>query len=110
MRLIDVDALKDACKMADDCNSCPREARECNRLPEFTRMDFCEFLDSAPTVETKNTVVKCAECIHWDSPAVMYGHEFDGAGVRYCGLMGKNMFDWDFCSYAARRSEGAENA
>ena len=51
MRLIDVDALKDQCKMADDCNSCPREARECGRVVEFTRMDFCAFLDDAPTYD-----------------------------------------------------------
>lgn len=42
MRLIDVDALKDECKMADDCNSCPRKWRKCGSVVEFTRMDFCE--------------------------------------------------------------------
>lgn len=99
MRLIDVDALKDACKMADDCNSCPREARECNRLPEFTRMDFCEFLDSAPTVETKDTVPRCGMCLHYhpEGSHLRNGIPLDDAG--YCELMERVMAEMDYCSY-----------
>ena len=63
MRLIDVDALKASCEMADDCLSCPRKSRRCNSVLEFTRMDVCELLDNAPTAnydEDMGTITICA--------------------------------------------------
>lgn len=55
MRLIDVDALKASCEMADDCNSCPRQWRKCNS-EQMSRMDFCEYLDEAPTYDAPSWV------------------------------------------------------
>ena len=108
MRNIDADVFRAEWGLGEKCEKCEADPKVCEKM-YYTKKELCEMIDDAPTVDTKDTVVKCAECIHWDSPAVMYGHEFDGAGVRHCGLMDKNMFDWDFCSYAARRAEGEED-
>ncbi len=51
MRLIDVDALKKELRMADRCEDCERNARDCQYVYGFTRMDICSMLDDAPTVE-----------------------------------------------------------
>lgn len=50
MRLIDVDALKKELRMADRCEDCERNARDCRYVYGFTRMDICSMLDDAPTV------------------------------------------------------------
>ena len=50
MRLIDVDALKKELRMADRCEDCERNARDCQYVYGHTRMDICEMLDDAPTV------------------------------------------------------------
>ena len=50
-RLIDVDALKKELRMADRCEDCERNARDCQYVYGFTRMDICGMLDDAPTVE-----------------------------------------------------------
>ena len=51
MRLIDADALKKDWGMADRCEDCPRDARDCRYGMVLTRMDVCGMLDDAPTVE-----------------------------------------------------------
>ena len=51
MRLIDADALKKDWSMADKCEDCQRDARDCRYGMVLTRMDVCEMLDDAPTVE-----------------------------------------------------------
>lgn len=54
-RLIDVDALKADYGMKDDCADCDKELRGKSRKCEFDRiyskMDFCGWLDDAPTVD-----------------------------------------------------------
>lgn len=53
-RLIDVDALKLEYRMKDDCNDCEREmqgsVKACEYDTVYTKMNFCEWLDDAPTV------------------------------------------------------------
>lgn len=51
MRLIDVDALKADYRMADECKDCQTPVRTCEYDRVYTKMDFCEWLDSAPTVQ-----------------------------------------------------------
>ena len=55
MRLIDVDTLKEAHGMKNDCADCDKELRGKSRSCEFERlytlMDFCGWLDDAPTIE-----------------------------------------------------------
>ena len=55
MRLIDADALKTVHGMRDDCAECDKEERrksvKCEYDRVFTKMDFCGWLDDAPTVD-----------------------------------------------------------
>ncbi len=51
MRLIDIDAFKADYSMADDCKYCKTPVRDCEYDMIYTRMDFCSWLDTAPTIE-----------------------------------------------------------
>lgn len=51
MRLIDVDALKKDYHMADDCKDCKTNVRDCEYDHVYIKMDFCGWLDDAPTVD-----------------------------------------------------------
>ena len=55
MRLIDADALKADYGMKDDCKDCEKEiqgyVRECHYNAVYTKMDFCEWIDSALTID-----------------------------------------------------------
>lgn len=51
MRLIDADELKEDYHMADDCKDCKTNIRHCEYDRNYTKMDFCVWLDSAPTVD-----------------------------------------------------------
>lgn len=50
-RLIDVDELKADLRMADDCKDCKTNAQDCEYDRVYTKMDFCAWLDDAPTVD-----------------------------------------------------------
>ncbi len=49
--LIDRQALKAAHGLGTDCADCKQNARSCQYDRDFSRMDFCEWIDDAPTVE-----------------------------------------------------------
>lgn len=49
-RLIDADALKREWHMGEKCEECEQDARQCQYVDSFTRMDICSMLDDAPTV------------------------------------------------------------
>ena len=50
MRLIDVDAFKADYRMADECKDCKTNVRACEYDRVYTKMEFCSWLDDAPTV------------------------------------------------------------
>ena len=50
MRLIDADALKKEYRMADRCEDCKRNSRDCQHVYSWTLMDVCSMLDDAPTI------------------------------------------------------------
>lgn len=50
-RLIDVDALKVDYGMAEDCKDCKTGYRSCDFDRNYSKMDFCGWLDDAPTVD-----------------------------------------------------------
>ena len=60
-RLIDADELKADLRMADDCKDCKTNARDCEYDRVYTKMDFCAWLDDAPTVDAV-PVVRCRDC------------------------------------------------
>lgn len=62
-RLIDVDELKADLRMADDCKDCKTNVRDCEYDRVYTKMDFCAWLDDAPTVDAV-PVVRCKDCKH----------------------------------------------
>jgi hypothetical protein len=49
-RLIDADALKKEYRMADRCEDCARNSRDCQNVYSWTLMDVCSMLDEAPTI------------------------------------------------------------
>lgn len=49
--LIDRQALKAAHGLGTDCCNCKQSARSCQYDRDFSRMDFCEWLDDAPTID-----------------------------------------------------------
>lgn len=59
MRLIDADALKADYGMKDDCADCEKELRgkvkSCEYEHIYTKMDFCGWIDSMPTIEECKT-------------------------------------------------------
>lgn len=50
MRLIDIDAFRKEHRMAEHCEDCERNSREC-QYNDFSMMDFCGWLDDAPIVD-----------------------------------------------------------
>ena len=57
-RLIDADALKADYGMADECKDCRTPVKECEYDRVYTKMDFCSWLDDAPTVPDS-----CPSCL-----------------------------------------------
>ena len=59
-RLIDVDKFKAVNRMKDDCADCDKELSGSKKACEFdrvyTKMDFCGWLDDAPTVDAVTVV------------------------------------------------------
>ena len=51
MRLIDVDELRADYGMAEDCKDCKTGYRSCQYNNTYTKMNFCGWLDDAPTVD-----------------------------------------------------------
>lgn len=112
MRLIDADALKADYGMKDDCKDCEKEiqgyVRECHYNAVYTKMDFCEWIDSAPTIEPErkkgywilsdyqvkedtdngNYRYYCSNCSHAD----IHARTVD---VPYCWYCGAKMEEGD---------------
>lgn len=65
MRPIDGDALKNIHGMKDDCAECDKELRHKSRSCEFDRvytlMDFCGWIDDAPTIEPEQRWIPVTE-------------------------------------------------
>ena len=58
MRLIDIDAFRKDWGLAERCEDCERDARECQFDQIYTRMDFCGWLDDAEIIDA----VPVAQC------------------------------------------------
>lgn len=62
-RYIDADALKKTYGMADKCSDCVTNSRDCQFNFTFTKMDFCGWIDDAPTADVVE-VTRCKDCMH----------------------------------------------
>lgn len=92
MRLVDADALKEDCRMANDCKDCKTYVRDCEYDRIYTKMDFCGWIDDAPTVDAV-PVVRCKDCIRFRPDDDVWG---------WCTVSGK-MRCKGYCSYGVRK-------
>lgn len=93
MRLIDADELRADYGMAEDCKDCKTGYRDCQYNAVYTKMDFCGWLDDAPTVDAV-PVVRCKDCLHNRVCEIQYHAQagdlfFCGAAERKDGGDGK---------------------
>jgi len=85
MRLVDADALKADCQMANDCKDCKTYVRDCEYDRIYTKMDFCGWLDDAPTVE---------------AVPVRHGRWKDkDGGIATCSVCGDRWGVWSVMKY-----------
>ena len=52
-RLIDIDEMKLNLTMGDDCNTCDEDWKNCQYNREYSKMDFCGWIDDQPIVVDK---------------------------------------------------------
>ena len=99
-RLIDADVLKADYGMKDDCADCDKELRGKSKACEFdrvyTKMDFCGWLDDAPTVDAV-PVVRCKDCKNWHINCLPVCEKHG------CDVISDYTEPDDFCSWAERR-------
>ena len=97
MRLIDADALKAEWGFGDRCDRCEAECNDREKEPLYTKSAVCDMIDDAPTVETKDTVGHCRDCMNMATGIVTH----DGRGR--CGYLERLVWTDDYCSYYARK-------
>lgn len=51
MKLIDLDAFRKEHRMNERCETCERDAKRCQYSSDYSMMDFCGWLDDAPTID-----------------------------------------------------------
>lgn len=101
-RLIDVDALKADYGMAEDCKNCKTGYCSCEYDRIYSKMDFCGWLDDAPTVDA--VPVRHGRW-EWDGEAFVCS----ACGSGYKGqptMMGKPMFEFCPVCGADMRKDG----
>lgn len=93
MRLIDADALKEDYRMADDCKDCKTNVRDCEYDRVYTKMDFCGWLDDAPTVDA--VPVRHGR---WETDGIMMDEcEYLMTRCTACGGTYEYGFNMPFC-------------
>ena len=97
MRLIDADELKNDHNMGDECDKCGTKWKECQYDYIYSKMDFCTWIDYAPTIEAVK-VVRCKDCKHWNADAIGICKLHD---IRPTPIIKDN---W-FCADAERKEE-----
>ena len=101
MRLIDIDAFRKDLGLAERCEDCKRDARECQYDQIYTRMDFCGWLDDAEIIDAV-PVVRCKDCAKSRPDG-----DYESVWLwcrRVHGLTRKN----DCCPYGERRCDDAD--
>lgn len=99
-RLIDADELKADLRMADDCKDCKTNARDCEYDRVYTKMDFCAWLDDAPTVDAV-PVVRCRNC--------RFSQRIND-WVYYCYVFNVDKILNQYCDMGERKDGGDEKA
>lgn len=110
MRLIDVDEFKAVNGMKDDCADCDKELRGKSKACEFdrvyTKMDFCGWLDDAPTVDAVPVVH--GRWKPWDLTfgRTIYACSVCGEATNVATTMGDVVYK--FCPYCGARMDGKD--
>ena len=127
-RYIDADLLKKNHLMSDDCNNCEQYPRSCQFDYNYTKMDFCEWIDDEPTADVVDRarykqllenstimadalkeyekedvveVVRCKDCVHC-------ADDWNGNQPMFtCELAkcGESVYPTDYCSCGERRED-----
>jgi len=71
MRAIDVDMLKKDLNMADNCDECPLNGKECEYGSIYSKKDFCQWLDDAPTIESTPHWIPCSKRVPEEDEQVL---------------------------------------
>ena len=95
-RYIDADQLKKDLDMGHLCEECSRDSRKCQYEQIYTRMDFCEWIDNAPSID----IVRCSECKYQNE----CGKSVQQTRYEYQSVTISNK-SVDFCSYGEREGE-----
>ena len=102
-RLIDADALRADYGMAEDCKDCKTGYRACEYDRIYSKMDFCGWIDDAPTVDA--VPVRHGR---WKEDPSGYGFWICSA----CGFVSEasaaNML-YKFCPNCGARMDGDDN-
>ena len=82
MRLIDADAFKNDYRMADECKDCQTPVRTCEYDRVYTKMDFCGWLDDAPTIHPEPEWIPVSKRLP-DKPGMYTVTDSKGDVVRF---------------------------
>lgn len=104
MRLIDVDALRADYGMAEDCKNCKTGYRSCEYDRIYSKMDFCGWLDDAPTVDA--VPVRHGRWIRHDYADIVDGYYVPEYECSECHSWKKG--DSDYCPDCGARMDGKD--
>ena len=100
MRLIDLDEVRKAFRVAAECANCPRDEKmhryNC-RDYEYTAYDACTILDELEVIDAV-PVMRCEDCKWWHKD-----DEPDPNGRCECDCNGGWWLPEDYCSCGERR-------
>ena len=103
-RLIDVDALKADYGMAEDCKDCKTGYRSCEYDRIYSKMDFCGWLDDAPTVDA--VPVRHGR---WETDGMMMDDgEYLMTRCTACGEAYEYGYNMPFCPNCGARMDGKD--
>ena len=102
--MIDRQALKGAHGLGTDCCNCKQSARSCQYDRDFSRMDFCEWIDDAPTIDAVPVVhgewIKRREFVE--------DMQFDGFRCSACNWWKGDFETYNYCPNCGAKMEVQE--
>ena len=106
MELIDRQALRAAHGLGTDCHDCKRDMKSCQYDRDYSLMDFCEWLDDAPTIDV--LPVRHGEWIK--RREFVEDTQFDGFRCSICNWWKGDFEKYMYCPKCGARMDGEEDA